>query len=185
MYKRQALLRGPVEGKSVFVFLWKTPALPSAQIIAWRVLINSIATKANLERRGILVDTNLCSFCRMTVESTNHMFFYCRIAWLVWNQCYTCLGIASVDHVVPTAHFLHFILLNAPVQVNVVWNCVWIAVVSELWKHRNKHIFQGGVIDPSEVFTLAQLKAWSWVTVSASFTYFECGALILGLVCFQ
>ena len=100
------------------------------------------------------------------------MFFDCRIAWLVWNQCYTWLGIASVDHVVPTAHFLHFILLNAPVQVNVVWNCV----VSELWKHRNKHIFQGGVIDPSEVFTLAQLKAWSWVTsktVSASFTYSE------------
>ena len=62
----------------------------------------------------------------------------------------------SVDHVVPTAHFLHFILLNAPVQVNVVWNCVWIVVVSELWKHRNNHIFQGGVIYPSEVFTLAQ-----------------------------
>ncbi|ESW15861.1 hypothetical protein PHAVU_007G108600 [Phaseolus vulgaris] len=112
----------------------------------------------------------------MAVESTKHMFFYCRIVWLVWNQCYTWLGIASVDHVVPTAHFLHFNLLNAPVQVNVVWNCVWIAVVSELWKHRNKHIFQGGVIDPLEVFTLAQLKAWSWVTsktVSASFTYFE------------
>ncbi len=62
-----ALLRGPVEGKSVFVFLWKTIALPSAQIIAWRVLINSIATKANWERHGVLVDTNLCSFCRMTV----------------------------------------------------------------------------------------------------------------------
>ncbi|XP_068477364.1 uncharacterized protein [Phaseolus vulgaris] len=110
-----AILRGPVEGKSEFVFLWKTTALPSAQIITWRVLINSIATKDNLERRG------------------------------------DCL-------------------------VNVVWNCVWIAVVSELWKHRNKHIFQGGVIDPTEVFTLAQLKVWSWVTsktVSASFTYSE------------
>jgi len=78
------------------------------------------------------------------VESTKHMFFYCRIAWLVWNQCYTWLGIASVDHVVPTAHFLHFNLLNAPVQVNVVCNCVWIVVVSELWKHRNKYIFQEG-----------------------------------------
>ena len=82
----------------------------------------------------------------------------------------------SVDHVVPTAPFLHFILLNAPVQVNVVWNCVWIAVVSELWKYRNKHIFQGGEIDHSEVFTLAQLKDWSWITsktVSATFTYTE------------
>jgi len=59
-------------------------------------------------------------------------------------------------------------------QVNVVWNCVLIVVVSEIWKHKNKHIFQGGVIDFSEMFTLAQLKASSWVTfktVSARFTY--------------
>jgi len=92
-----AFLRGPVEGNSVFVYLWKTTALPSAQVTAWRVLINSIATKANLERRGVLVDTNLCSFCRMAVESTKHMFFYCRSAWLVWNKCYAWLEIASVD----------------------------------------------------------------------------------------
>jgi len=55
-----------------------------------------------------------------------HMFFDCRIAWLVWNQCYTCLGIASVDHVVPTTHFLHFILLNSPVQVNVFCPLLWL-----------------------------------------------------------
>ena len=36
--------------------------------------------------------------------------------------------------------------------------------------------FKEGVIDPSKVFTLAQLNVWSWVTsktVSASFTYSE------------
>ena len=82
----------------------------------------------------------------MTVESTKHMFFYCRSVWLVWNKCYAWLGITSIDHVDPTAHFLHFNLLNAPAQVKGVWNCVWVAVVSELWKHKNKHIFQGGVI---------------------------------------
>jgi len=86
------------------------------------------------------------------------------------------MGIASVDHVDPVSHFLHFNFLNAPVQVNVVWGSVWIGVVSEIWKHNNKHIFQGGVIDHLEVFTLAQLKVWSWITskiVSARFTYSE------------
>jgi len=52
-------------------------------------------------------------------------------------------------------------LLNASAQVKVVWSSVWIAIVNEIWKHRNKHIFQGGVIDHSEMFTLAQLKVWS------------------------
>jgi len=86
------------------------------------------------------------------------------------------MGIASVDHVDPGSHFLHFNLINAPVQYNVVWSSVWIAMVSEIWKHRNKHIFQCGVIDLSEVFTLAQLRVWSWrtsKTVSVRFSYSE------------
>jgi len=86
------------------------------------------------------------------------------------------MGIASIDHVDPGSHYLHFNLINALFRVNVVWISVWIAIVSEIWKHRNKHIFQGGVIDLSEVFTLAQLRAWSWITskyVSASFSYSE------------
>ena len=32
------------------------------------------------------------------------------------------MGITLVDHVDPVSHFLHFNLLNAPVQVNVVWD---------------------------------------------------------------
>jgi len=119
-----ALLRGPFERNSMFFSLCKTTALPSTQVTAWRVLINSIAMKVNLERRGILVDTNLCSFCRMAVESTKHMFFEYMIAWLVLNQCYAWTRKVSVDHVDPVSHFLHFYLINAPVQVNVVWSSV-------------------------------------------------------------
>jgi len=55
----------------------------------------------------------------------------------------------SVDHVDPVSHFLQFNLLNASAQVKVVWSSVWIIVVNEIWKHRNKHIFQGGVIKHS------------------------------------
>jgi len=70
-----AKLRGPYEGDNMFVSLWKSYALPSAQFTAWRVLFNSVATKVNLERRGVSVDSNLCSFCRMEVKSTTHLFF--------------------------------------------------------------------------------------------------------------
>jgi len=123
-------------------------------------VINSVVTKINLERCGVSIDSNLGSFCRMEVESTNHLFFYCRIAGLVWKQCFTWLGIMSNDHVDPISHFLQFNLLNTSAQVKAFWSSIWIAVVNEISKHRNKHIFQGGVIDHSEMFTLAQLKVW-------------------------
>jgi len=31
-------------------------------------------------------------------------------------------------------------------------------MVSEIWSHRNRIIFKGGVLDYSEIFSLAQLK---------------------------
>jgi len=40
-------------------------------------------------------------------------------------------------------------------------------MVGELWKHRNKRVFKSGRIDPFEIFTLSQLKAWSWVVSKA------------------
>jgi len=40
-----ALLKDPSKGNSMFVSLWKTTALPSAQVTAWRVLINLIANE--------------------------------------------------------------------------------------------------------------------------------------------
>jgi len=38
---------------------------------------------------------------------------------------------------------------------------VWIAVVGEIWRDKNKHIFKGGVIDHFEIFSLVQLNVWS------------------------
>ena len=39
------ILRGPYEGDSLFVSLWKTYALPSTQFTFLRVLLNSVATE--------------------------------------------------------------------------------------------------------------------------------------------
>jgi len=83
-----------------------------------------------------------------------------------------------VSHNVPLLNFSQFRLINASSDV---WGAVWIAVVSELWKHRNNIIFNRGVADVSEVFVLIQLKIWSWVSVKfhATFSPFLTGVLTL------
>jgi len=62
------------------------------------VLLNKIATRVNLERCGVVVESLLCSLCGVEEESCHHLFFECRIAWLVWNQCFAWLGVAFVVH---------------------------------------------------------------------------------------
>ena len=42
---------------------------------------------------------------------------------------------------------------------------IWVGFVSEIWNHRNKVVFENGRVDLVEVFTVAQRKTWSWVTV--------------------
>ena len=37
-----------------FSKLWSCKAVPSALVTAWRVLENKIATRANMERQGVL-----------------------------------------------------------------------------------------------------------------------------------
>jgi len=143
---------------------WKCKVLPSAHVTAWRVLENKLTTKANLEKRGITVVSFVCSLCEVEEESNTHLFFECSFAWRVWNLCCAWLRVQSVFHNVPLQNFSQFRLSNVSVSVNEVWGVIWIAVVNEIWKHRNIVIFRGGVIDVLEVFALVQLKAWAWVT---------------------
>jgi len=71
------LLEG--DSSSLYNYFLKIKALPSAHITAWRVLQNKIATKINLARRGVAVDSTICCFCREKEEITNHLFFECRV----------------------------------------------------------------------------------------------------------
>jgi len=159
-------LKSVIEGESssLYNFFWKTKALPSAYITAWRVLENKIATKVNLARRGVTVDSTVCFFCREIEETTSNLFFECKVALLVWNLCYDWVGMKWANHLESASHFLHFNLIDAPAAINLAFGNIWITLVNDIWHHRNKHIFKGAVIDHSEIFSLAQLKVWSWVT---------------------
>jgi len=37
---------------------------------------------------------------------------------------------------------------------------MWVALVWEIWRHRNNVMFNSGVVDDTEIFVMAQLKVW-------------------------
>jgi len=102
-----------------------------------------------------------------------NLFFGCTIAWLVWNLWFEWLGLSSVVHHTSVSHFLQFNIHEAPTSIHLILGSVWIAVVSEILRHRNKQIFKGGVIDHSKIFSMAQLKAWSLVTSKVPYACFS------------
>jgi len=63
---------GAAEPSSGFSKLWNCNVVSSALLTAWRVLQNKIATRVNLERRGVLVESSLCCLCGKEEESYRH-----------------------------------------------------------------------------------------------------------------
>jgi len=49
----------------------------------------------------------------------------------------------------------------------VVWKGLWVAIVWEIWKQRNKIAFSDAIVDEVEEFSLAQLKGWQWAKLKS------------------
>ena len=64
-------------------FFLNGKVVPTTLVTAWRVFENKLATKANLERREIIVASSTCSLCGVEEETCTHLFFECKFAWLL------------------------------------------------------------------------------------------------------
>ena len=137
--------------------------MPSALFTTWRVIENKVATRVNLERRGVVIENPLCCLCGMVEESSSHLFSVCDFAWRVWCLCFKWVGVSFVIHKNPLANFLQFRLSQTSDSVNDVWGAIWVGVVSSNWNHRNCVSFDRGVVDALEVFALVQINVWSWI----------------------
>ena len=71
------LLRNEVSGemRSLYENFWSIKALPSTQVVAWRILLDRLPTCVNLEGRGVTLVSKLCVMCGTVEETTKHIFF--------------------------------------------------------------------------------------------------------------
>jgi len=62
-------------------------------------------------------------------------------------MCNAWMSIVSVNHFDAKAHFMQFCLPFLSEFGNRDWGCVWITIIGELCKYRNKCIFKNGMVD--------------------------------------
>ena len=100
----------------------------------------------------------LCELSGEEEETVCHLFFKCKFVWKFWGLCLSWLGCLSVNHYDANVHFRMFCPLNFNGQILRIWGVVWIAIVGEILKHRNKCVFNNSRVDHIEVFTVVQRK---------------------------
>ena len=61
-------------------------ALPrKVNIFMWRLRLDRLPHRLNLSRRGIDINSILCSVCNKGMESNEHLFCSCEVAFNVWS----------------------------------------------------------------------------------------------------
>ncbi|GJW85507.1 RNA-directed DNA polymerase, eukaryota, reverse transcriptase zinc-binding domain protein [Tanacetum coccineum] len=65
---------------------WSRHIPIKVNIFIWRLMLNKLPFRVNLDRRGIDVNSILCPICQMDIEMINHIFFSCDMALDLWAK---------------------------------------------------------------------------------------------------
>nr|GFA21439.1 RNA-directed DNA polymerase, eukaryota, reverse transcriptase zinc-binding domain protein [Tanacetum cinerariifolium] len=59
---------------------WNRSILIKVNVFLWRLHLNKLPSRVNLDRKGVQIDSTLCQTCQLDVETVNHIFFNCELA---------------------------------------------------------------------------------------------------------
>ncbi|GKC33866.1 RNA-directed DNA polymerase, eukaryota, reverse transcriptase zinc-binding domain protein, partial [Tanacetum coccineum] len=68
-----------------FATRWNRCVPIKINVFMWRLLLNKLPSRVNLDRRGIDVGSILCPICQDDVESVYHLYFSCEMAKDLWD----------------------------------------------------------------------------------------------------
>nr|GEV01413.1 RNA-directed DNA polymerase, eukaryota, reverse transcriptase zinc-binding domain protein [Tanacetum cinerariifolium] len=63
---------------------WNRHIPIKVNVFLWRLYLNKLPSRVNLNKKGIKVDSTLCPTCGLDVETLNHIFFNCEMAKDLW-----------------------------------------------------------------------------------------------------
>lgn len=153
-----------IDEKRVFQDLWAIKAPSKVVAFSWRVLLNRIATKVNLEARNILPDEGslLCVACGRSNESVLHLFLHCELATNVWLELMRWLG---GGFIIPPNLFIHWECWNdagANKNIRKGRGLIWLATIWVLWNARNDKIFNGVNYGVDSILDTVKVLSWRW-----------------------
>lgn len=156
-----------VNGSTVPIskFLWKNAAPPKAQFFSWLAWKGRLKTTEFMQRIGAIpVTVNpLCVFCKVEVETINHVLLLCPLIWKLWSELVNWWEVQWVTpgSVVSLLNWWSGMKLRKK-EFNI-WKVVPLAMLWSLWKLRNECLFNNGNADFAQVVELLKVRIALWI----------------------
>lgn len=117
--------------------------LPKWKLFIWKILHNGIATKVDLDRRGIHVSL-FCDLCDNQEEDAQHIFRFCGIAKQSWRGEVLSLHLEYNDSMSFKEWFMFYIRqFHSQDGKNSHRTVYFISTLWALWLVRRNRVFRG------------------------------------------
>ncbi|XP_058784238.1 uncharacterized protein LOC131659006 [Vicia villosa] len=153
---------------NTFADLWSMDIPFTVRAFIWRCFLNRAPTKDLLLTRGISIlnDDYNCVFCSENQESLGHLLFSCSVSTQIWKNMAEWTGL---DLLFDPCIWRNFLVWGNGVRRYGIsrrkTGIIWAAVVWEIWKLRNKIIFNGGICNINDLSWNIKLSGWKWLSI--------------------
>ncbi|GJV16132.1 RNA-directed DNA polymerase, eukaryota, reverse transcriptase zinc-binding domain protein [Tanacetum coccineum] len=111
-------------------------------VLAWKIKMDVLPTRLNISRRGIDIHSISCPICDCGVESSEHLFFRCKLTRQIarkislwWNVNYE--DVNSYDEWITW-----MVSLRLAAKSKLMFEGVFYAMWWNIWIYRNKLLFE-------------------------------------------
>nr|GEY11893.1 RNA-directed DNA polymerase, eukaryota, reverse transcriptase zinc-binding domain protein [Tanacetum cinerariifolium] len=143
---------------------WNRLIPNKVNVFIWRLMLNKLPTRVNLDRRDIDVGSILCPICIEDVETANHIFLSCNMAKDLWSLFAKWWEIDILVYANISEWFVWLDDLAVSNKVRSFIDGVGDSLMWHIWKFRNELIFSSS---PSK-----KALIWDFI-VSHSFLWFS------------
>ena len=95
------------EVQNIGPFTTPTCGTPRCEVFGWLALRGRLQCRANLVTKGVVLD-DMCTACRVNVETSAHILFHCEFAKHFWASLHQLRRPQGI----PVLHYNTFVLLR-------------------------------------------------------------------------
>ncbi|GJR30645.1 RNA-directed DNA polymerase, eukaryota, reverse transcriptase zinc-binding domain protein [Tanacetum coccineum] len=143
---------------------WNRSIFIKVNVFLWRLKLNKLPSRVNLDRRCIEVDSILCPSCLEDIKTVNHSFFNCGLTKDLWALLakWWELDISICGSIVEWYDWLGS--LHGSSKVRLLLEGVGGTLLWTIWYYRNQLVFSGSHPKKATLWDFIVSQSFLWIS---------------------